>query len=227
MFGSSYPHWHCGDARELPAAWTAEQREKVCWRNAAAGCTASTSPPVWPRGNKEEATMTLTHISNGSPHRAGRGALCRLRRAPGPRRGVLQEYIPEPIRSKYFMNHRVGELIYYDAPDYAHAYAMRVDTFPDDGEFACTDPDLALRQAIMEAGADIAVLEPVHSYCRTTEATAALTYAHNAWQAEHWLDGRTTGTSGGAGRSAWPSRIPTVRPARSRSGPSTRTWCRC
>ena len=35
MFGSSYPHWHCGDARELPAAWTAEQREKVCWRNAA------------------------------------------------------------------------------------------------------------------------------------------------------------------------------------------------
>ena len=44
---------------------------------------------------------------------------------------------------------------------------MRVDTFPDDGEFACSDPDLAFRQAIMEAGADIAVLEPVHSYCRT------------------------------------------------------------
>ncbi len=109
---------------------------------------------------------------------------------PVPRRGVLQQYIPEPIRSKYFMNHRVGELIYYDAPDYAHAYAMRVDTFPDDGEFACTDPDLALRQAIMEAGADIAVLEPVHSYCRTTEATAALTYAHNAWQADNWLDSK-------------------------------------
>ena len=35
MFGSSYPHWHCTDIHALPAAWTAEQREKVCWRNAA------------------------------------------------------------------------------------------------------------------------------------------------------------------------------------------------
>ncbi|WP_199203559.1 amidohydrolase family protein [Mycobacterium sp. shizuoka-1] len=109
---------------------------------------------------------------------------------PVPRRGVLAEYIPEPWRSKYFMNHRVGELIYYDAPDYAHAYAMRVDTFPDDGEFACTDPDLAFRQAIMEAGADIAVLEPTHGACRLPEATAAISYAHNTWQAENWLDSK-------------------------------------
>jgi predicted TIM-barrel fold metal-dependent hydrolase len=35
MFGSSYPHWHCADVLALPAAWTPEQREKVCWRNAA------------------------------------------------------------------------------------------------------------------------------------------------------------------------------------------------
>ncbi|MGW0173709.1 amidohydrolase family protein [Rhodococcus sp. NPDC003322] len=35
MFGSSYPHWHCGDVDSLPRALTAEQREKVCWRNAA------------------------------------------------------------------------------------------------------------------------------------------------------------------------------------------------
>ncbi|WP_067887471.1 amidohydrolase family protein [Nocardia vaccinii] len=34
MFGSSYPHWHCGDIDELPSALTTEQREKVCWRNA-------------------------------------------------------------------------------------------------------------------------------------------------------------------------------------------------
>ncbi|MGU3501102.1 amidohydrolase family protein [Mycobacterium sp. C31M] len=34
MFGSSYPHW---DANELsvPAAYSAEQRDKLCWRNAA------------------------------------------------------------------------------------------------------------------------------------------------------------------------------------------------
>ena len=107
---------------------------------------------------------------------------------PVPRRGVLQEYIPEPMRSKYFLNRAVGELIYYDAPDYAHAYAMRLDTFPPDGEFACSDPDMAFRQAIMEAGADIAVLEPTHGACRLPEATAALSYAHNTWQDEHWLN---------------------------------------
>ncbi|MCP3812235.1 amidohydrolase, partial [Mycobacteriaceae bacterium Msp059] len=72
---------------------------------------------------------------------------------PTPRRGELGQYIPEPWRSSYFNTHDVGELIYYDAPDYAHAYAMRTDTFPADGEFAGSDPGLAFRQLIMEAGA--------------------------------------------------------------------------
>lgn len=35
MFGSSYPHWHCGDIDTLPATLTGLQREQVCWRNAA------------------------------------------------------------------------------------------------------------------------------------------------------------------------------------------------
>ena len=35
MFGSSYPHWQCGDIHTLPKALSTEQREKVCWRNAA------------------------------------------------------------------------------------------------------------------------------------------------------------------------------------------------
>ena len=35
MFGSSYPHWQCGDVTKLPRALSAEQREKLCWRNAA------------------------------------------------------------------------------------------------------------------------------------------------------------------------------------------------
>ena len=35
MFGSSYPHWQCGDIHKLPKALSAEQREKLCWRNAA------------------------------------------------------------------------------------------------------------------------------------------------------------------------------------------------
>jgi predicted TIM-barrel fold metal-dependent hydrolase len=36
MFGSSYPHWQLATVEALPSAWTAEQRERVLWRNAAA-----------------------------------------------------------------------------------------------------------------------------------------------------------------------------------------------
>ena len=49
---------------------------------------------------------------------------------PAPKRGELTPYIPEPWRSKYFLTRNVGEQIYYDAPDYAHSYAMRTDAFP-------------------------------------------------------------------------------------------------
>jgi uncharacterized protein len=35
MFGSSYPHWQCGDIKKLPKALSTGQREKLCWRNAA------------------------------------------------------------------------------------------------------------------------------------------------------------------------------------------------
>ena len=107
---------------------------------------------------------------------------------PTPRRGEMVGYIPEPWRSKYFLARRYGEQIFYDAPDYAHSYAMRLDTFPGDGEFACSDPDLAFKQIIMEGGADIAVLEPIHGEMRLPEATAAFCTATNLWQANHWLD---------------------------------------
>ncbi len=104
---------------------------------------------------------------------------------------MLTEYIPEPWRSKYFLSRVVGEQIYYDAPDYAHCYAMRADTFPPDGEFAGSDPDMAFRQVIMEAGVDIAILEPLYAFSRLPEATAAMAIATNHWQADHWLDSRT------------------------------------
>ncbi|MFA5709201.1 amidohydrolase family protein [Mycolicibacterium sp.] len=107
---------------------------------------------------------------------------------PVPRRGELFPHIPEPWRSKYFMTHKFGEQIYYDAPDYAHAFAMRVDSFPDDGEFACSDPDLAFRQLIMEAGSDIAILEPGAYPCRIPEADHAMSQALNSWQDACWLD---------------------------------------
>jgi predicted TIM-barrel fold metal-dependent hydrolase len=34
MFGSSYPHWQCNELK-VPSAFSAEQRDKLCWRNAA------------------------------------------------------------------------------------------------------------------------------------------------------------------------------------------------
>lgn len=34
MYGSSYPHWQCNEL-SVPAAFTGEQRDKLCWRNAA------------------------------------------------------------------------------------------------------------------------------------------------------------------------------------------------
>jgi predicted TIM-barrel fold metal-dependent hydrolase len=66
---------------------------------------------------------------------------------------------------------------------------MRVDAFPSDGEFACSDPDLALRQLVMEAGADVAILGPIHSDTRLPEATQAVCAATNSWLVENWLDG--------------------------------------
>ena len=107
---------------------------------------------------------------------------------PVPRQGELGQYIPEPWRTKYFGSRTVGDQIYYDAPDYAHAYAMRVDAFPPDGEFACSDPDFAFKQLIMEAGADIAILEPGAYPARLPEAEQAMSAALNTWQANHWLD---------------------------------------
>lgn len=107
---------------------------------------------------------------------------------PVPRRGELVEHIPEPYRSDYFLSHKVGDTIIYDAPDYAHSYAMRVDSFPADGEFPGSDPELAFRQLIIDAGSDIAILEPTVKATRLPETTAALATGVNSWLAAHWLD---------------------------------------
>ena len=93
---------------------------------------------------------------------------------PTPKSGVLAQYIPEPWRSKYFLSRRVGDQIYYDAPDYAHARAMRIDTFPADGGFPGSDPDLALQQAIIEGGSDIGVLEPGFAFLQKPFTPAGL-----------------------------------------------------
>ncbi|WP_328392650.1 amidohydrolase family protein [Nocardia sp. NBC_00416] len=107
---------------------------------------------------------------------------------PVPRRGDLVDHIPEPWRTSFFLSHRVGDTIIYDAPDYAHSKAMRVDTFPANGEFPGSDPDMAFRQLIMEAGSDIVILEPTVKATRLPEATAAMATAVNRWLDAQWLD---------------------------------------
>ncbi|NKY33694.1 amidohydrolase [Nocardia speluncae] len=107
---------------------------------------------------------------------------------PVPRRGDLVEHIPEPWRTSFFLGHRVGDTIVYDAPDYAHSKAMRVDTFPADGEFPGSDPDMAFRQLIMDAGSDIVILEPSVKATRLPEATAAMATGVNGWLDAQWLD---------------------------------------
>src|ERR1700689_572489 len=105
--------------------------------------------------------MTLTHSQERIPAAERIAVRCVDSDVhPMPKRGEITEYIPEPFRSKHVGSHAVGETIFYDAPDYAHAKAMRVDTFPADGQFPGSDPDLAFRQLIIEAGSDIAILEP-------------------------------------------------------------------
>ena len=70
--------------------------------------------------------MTLTHSQERVPAAERIAVRCVDSDVhPVPRRGELVQYIPEPWRSKYFGSRDVGEQIYYDAPDYAHAYAMR------------------------------------------------------------------------------------------------------
>ncbi|HLH69680.1 MAG TPA: amidohydrolase family protein [Candidatus Dormibacteraeota bacterium] len=109
---------------------------------------------------------------------------------PVPKPGVWIEYVPEPWRSKFWAKKRVGETINYDAPDYAHAMAMRTDTFPPDGGFPGSDPDLAFRQLIVEAGSDIGILEPGSRHQIIPEVDQAGKMATNRWLAANWLDAK-------------------------------------
>src|ERR1700738_4951475 len=133
--------------------------------------------------------MTLTHTHERVPAAERIAVRCVDSDVhPVPKRGEITQYIPEPWRSKYFLARTAGEQIYYDAPDYAHAHAMRVDSFPPDNEFPGSDPDMAFRQLIMEAGSDIAILEPAAYPARLPEAQHAMAVALNEWQAHPWLD---------------------------------------
>ncbi len=110
---------------------------------------------------------------------------------PVPRREEFVEYIPEPQRSTFFKRTESRDPGVYDAPDYAHAHAMRLDAFPEDGGFPGSDPEMAFRHVIMEAGCDIGILEPLGGFHLLPENTQASTTATNHWQMNHWLDSKT------------------------------------
>ena len=84
---------------------------------------------------------------------------------PTPRRGELGQYIPKDYQ-KFFGTHPVGEQIYYDAPDYAHSYAMRVDTFPADSY-----PPIVYPAALI-AGRNNAGAPPLLDYLKSDAARA-------------------------------------------------------
>ena len=232
MFGSSYPHWQLNELT-VPAAYSAEQRDKLCWRNAAqlygidvgAGrCSRTVARSSRSRGGHDDGH---NHRRGSPPPSASPSGAS----TPTSTRCPGAAYWPSTSLSRGAAStsctRKVGDQIYYDAPDYAHAYAMRVDTFPADGEFAGSDPDLAFKQLIMEAGADIAILEPAayparlpeaqHAMCLRAQRLAGQPLAGQPQQlarAVAWVDLR------------WRSRSRRSPSARSSVGPGTRTWRR-
>ncbi|MCF6470628.1 amidohydrolase [Nonomuraea sp. MG754425] len=109
---------------------------------------------------------------------------------PVPKNGQFLDHIPEPYRSRYFMRQRFGETITYDAPDYDEAKAMRMDAFPADGGFPGSDPEMAFQHVIMEAGCDIAILEPGSPEDIRPEIATARAIATNNWLDAQWLSGQ-------------------------------------
>jgi predicted TIM-barrel fold metal-dependent hydrolase len=110
---------------------------------------------------------------------------------PTPRIGELDQFLDEPYRSLFAKRKKMaGNRVFYDPPDFAHAHAMRTDTFPDDGNFAGSDPDLMYRQLLIEGASDIAILGPQNFDGQTDEERTAAHGAVNRWQDACWLDSR-------------------------------------
>ena len=136
--------------------------------------------------------MSVTDVQDGAG-RPGTSAAVRVVDAdvhPMPRPGELDEYLPEPYRSRFWRRQRKGQTILYDSPDDWRTKAMRMDAFPEDGGFPGSDPELAFTQLIMEAGSDIAILEPTVKMQYLPELTQSADTATNHWLAQNWLDGK-------------------------------------
>jgi len=109
---------------------------------------------------------------------------------PTPRRGALMEFLdPKIAREVKLKSQGADNGLVYDPPDYHHSKAMRVDSFPDDGEFACSDPALAFQQLVLDSGSDLIILGPTTSDMGDTdEEVTAMAAATNLWQESAWLN---------------------------------------
>lgn len=109
---------------------------------------------------------------------------------PTPRRGALMEFLDPKIAREVKLKAQGAENgLYYDPPDYHHSKAMRVDSFPDDGEFACSDPALAFQQLVLDSGSDLIMLGPTSGGMGDTdEEVTAMAAATNLWQEAAWLN---------------------------------------
>ena len=66
---------------------------------------------------------------------------------------------------------------------------VRLDSIPDDGSEAGSDPELVHRQLLVEEGADFGLVTPLGGYGSDPGFNAAVAEGLNAWQAATWLQG--------------------------------------
>lgn len=102
---------------------------------------------------------------------------------------VIKSYAPANWVDKIWPtgNARAPIPHFYDTPEAFKTSSMRVDSMPPGGGFAGTDPVFAAQQLLLEAGVNIAVLEPMCD-AKLPEAEHVLKAAHNDWLADVWLD---------------------------------------
>lgn len=101
-------------------------------------------------------------------------------------------YLEEPWRSRFAAEAksrraRVNDN-FYDTPDYDHAAGNRVDSSPPSGGPPASDPDFAFQQLIVEAGVDIAILQPLGRHVVDPAEEHAHLQAMNGALADIWLD---------------------------------------
>jgi predicted TIM-barrel fold metal-dependent hydrolase len=108
----------------------------------------------------------------------------------------MATYVEEPWRSRLTARANSNWVSvnsnYYDPPDYYNAAANRYDARPPSGGAACSDPDFAFEQLIVEAGVDVAILQPLGRHFVDPDEEHAHMQVANGALADIWLDQHNT-----------------------------------